>query len=233
MKLNNPSENSGGDEFYKGISSRKFPCCFFVPIDQKITPAIIWLLVFFIILSSLVMVNLMHPESSAIAAPELLPKPVYGWYVCRDLGLGPVPGVIGLRQRLKLCHPEDWVIYAYCAQPGIPVPPVRASCTRIGEITYRCGRRYQLLIEYRVLATPQQTVTTTPTLTSTSTLPSVVTVTPTFTPALSTPIRPGRPGGPGNLLQFSRLFLVEIIILLVSGTGVTWLWLQSKKTPYH
>ena len=52
-------------------------------------------------------------------------KPVNGWVVCGNLGIGPVPGVPDLRQRLKLCHDAGWVVYTYCIQPGLPVPPFR------------------------------------------------------------------------------------------------------------
>jgi len=114
------------------------------------------------------------PVTSARAAQLLSEKPISGWYVCRDLGIGIVPGVPDLRQRLQLCHDEGWIVNTYCTQPGLPVPPLGRSCTRIGEEKYSCGANYQLLREYLILATPVNTPTPNATPTQTITPPPVI-----------------------------------------------------------
>jgi hypothetical protein len=111
-------------------------------------------------------------------------KPVNGWYVCKDLGIGPVPGVTGVRQRLKLCHDGGWEITAYCINPGLPVPPVGKTCSRTSDLNYRCGAAFQHMAEDRILQTPVEPPTPTPTgtATSTPTATATETATPTSTP---------------------------------------------------
>ena len=124
------------------------------------------------------------PVTSARAAQLFAPKPVDGWVVCRDLGIGDVPGVPDPRQRLQLCHEEGWTVNTYCTQPGLPVPPLGRSCTRIGEEKYQCGANNQLLREYHILATPVNTPAPNATATQTHTPPPVIaTETQTITPS--------------------------------------------------
>jgi hypothetical protein len=176
--------------------------------------------------------GLRSPVIQAKAAPLFAPKPVYNWYVCRNLGFGYVPGVPDPRQRLKLCHETGWEVYTYCAQPGLPVPPVGRGCRRISEDTYVCGASYQRVREYRILQTPVDTPTptttqivstVTPTLTATATL----TATPTQTQAagIATPTTGSRvrPGGEGNATQLRGLILVEIGVLLLAAILGVWI----------
>jgi hypothetical protein len=142
------------------------------------------------LLTALTVIWSLHlPVTSARAAPLLSEKPVSGWYVCQDLGIGSVPGVPDLRQRFQLCHDEGWIVNTYCTQPGLPVPPLGRSCTRIGEEKYSCGTNNQLLRKYQILSTPVDTATPvdtpTPNATPTQTItppPVIATETPTNTP---------------------------------------------------
>ena len=141
-------------------------------------------------------------------------KPIEGWIVCQDLGIGPVPGLPDNRQRFILCHPSGWEVRVYCLDVGEPPPNIGRNCTRINEDTYFCGNAFQRLREYRVLVTPTDTPTPTntptntptpthtptPTTTPTPTLTSTATATSTPTrlaPVVTPPRRP-RPGGRGN-----------------------------------
>jgi hypothetical protein len=143
--------------------------------------------------------------ASAGEIPELDPeKPVYNWWVCADLGVGPVPGESEPRQRLRLCHNKGWEVKVYCLRPDLPVPPLDRTCTRVSEDTYWCGDPYQPVREYNVLQTPTNTPTSAPTNTPTSTPTNTPTNTPTSTPTNTPiPIDPTLiprtpPGGEGN-----------------------------------
>lgn len=112
-------------------------------------------------------------------------KPSSNWRVCRNLGVGPVPGLGIRRLRFRLCHSEGWEVLVYCLQPDLPAPPVGTRCSRINEDTYHCGSGLQRLREYSVAETP--TPLPTPTSPPTSTpLP----------PTPSTPTTPASPSGP-------------------------------------
>ena len=117
------------------------------------------------------------------AAMRQAEPPVDGWYVCADLGIGPVPGLPDPRQRLSLCHSGGWQVSAYCEQPDRPAPPLGEVCTRVNADTYDCGAGFQRLVEYLILATPSPTPTasTTPTTTPTVTASPTPTTTPTAT----------------------------------------------------
>jgi hypothetical protein len=170
------------------------------------------------------------PVTSAIqtnqgAALEATPseKPVNGWIVCRDLGIGPVPGLPGTRQRFVLCHPSGWEVRVYCLDTTKPPPPLGHSCTRISSNTYRCGNIYQPMREYQILVTP--TYTPTPTATQTPTFtPSptaTFTSTPTSTPTkvVVTPTRV-RPGGAGNGGPVLRTAGGAVIFLLFAAINL-------------
>ena len=176
-------------------------------------------------------------------------KPINGWYVCGNLGIGPVPGVPEPRQRLKLCHVSGWVAYTYCTQPGLPVPPMGRRCTRISDDTYRCGALYQRLREYRIVQTPVETntPTTTPTPTASSTPTITASPTPTQTasptPTLTasptmyrwiaspTPTSGPRvnPGGEGNSTMLRALIVVETSVLIISAFMGVWIMRGLKK----
>lgn len=137
------------------------------------------------LLTTLAVIWSLHlPGASARAAPLLSEKPISGWYVCQDLGIGSVPGVPDLRQRFQLCHDDGWIVNTYCTQPGLPVPPLGRSCTRIGEEKYRCGANNQLLREYQIVSTPVDTPT--PVDTATPNATSTQTFTPTSVLATET-----------------------------------------------
>lgn len=150
-----------------------------------------------------------QPKSvlAAVSLPSFqiqVTKPVDGWTVCKNLGVGPVPGVSGNRQRVQLCHPSGWVVNTYCLRPDLPVPPNGHQCRRTGEDTYNCGRNWQPLKEYKILETPTPPVSETPT--STATVTQTMTPTVTQSPS-STPIPSHRPspGGTGFRELFSQL----------------------------
>jgi len=123
----------------------------------------------------------------ASAATSLAPMPTKGWYICKDLGIGPVPGVQGVRQRLKLCHDGGWEVNVFCLEVGKPVPPMGKSCKRKENGDFSCGAVYQLLSGYRILQTPTEpaiatlTETPTPTATATATATSTAIATTTST----------------------------------------------------
>ncbi len=140
-------------------------------------------------------------ESSwLVKASEILQtKPVYNWYVCADLGIGPVPGLAGEWARFTLCHNKGWQVNAYCFQPPVPQPEIGTVCSRTSEDTYWCGNEVQMLREYQQLETPPappdtetppapptETQTPPPTLTGTpsqtGTWTATVTPTPSETP---------------------------------------------------
>ena len=115
-------------------------------------------------------------------------KPVEGWYICVDLGEGPVPGRVKPRQRFILCHPDNWETKAYCMNPDLPNPPLGTECTRISDFMYWCGNGVQPLKEY--VEPPPPTPNFTPTYTPTPT--------PTETPTpTATPTQRPNPGGLG------------------------------------
>jgi hypothetical protein len=167
-----------------------------------------------------------------MAAPLEAPKPVDGWYVCRNLGIGAVPGVPDPRQRLKLCHDSGWEVYTYCTQPGLPVPPVGRRCTRIGGDTYQCGARNQRVREYRILQTPVDTATPTATQVIISTSTPTLTPTPTGPVFAATPTQGHRvpTGGEGNAQQVQALVATEIVILLLAAIVGAWIvWRVAKR----
>lgn len=128
---------------------------------------------------------------AALAAGRLRPLlqeplPTYNWFVCGDLGVGSVPGVPGLVQRLELCHRQGWRLLAYCTEPEKPVPPLDTSCARIDADTFWCGDEFQLLREYQIAETPTPGPSETPTATPTNTPLPTETSTPTAVPS-STP----------------------------------------------
>lgn len=135
-------------------------------------------------------------------------KPINGWVVCKDLGIGPVPGLSGNKQRVRLCHAQGWKVDTYCLRPDLPVPLIGGSCVRTGADTYWCGNGLQPLKEYRI----QQVPTPTPTLTTTSTF--IPTATSTQVPTAPTqptvirypteyPTPRPKPGGLGYRQLFS------------------------------
>jgi len=161
-----------------------------------------------------------HSPAMPVKAETLVdPKPVRGWFVCRDLGIGPVPGLHDRRQRLMLCHPSGWGILTYCIQVGLPVPQVGRSCTRISEDTYRCGAGNQQVREYRTLQMPVDTPTPTNTPTQTPTPTLTPTPIPTRPVVMPTPAKPPRvpPGGEGNSAQLGGLILIELGISFLSA----------------
>lgn len=120
-----------------------------------------------------------HPAESARQAQEGLPT--YGWEVCADYGVGPVPGLGENRQRFALCHADGWKLQAYCLDPGVDAPPAGRICQRIDADRYWCGDTVQRLAEYGVIETPGPTDTPTPTASATSTSTPTATQTPTVT----------------------------------------------------
>lgn len=157
---------------------------------------------------------------SALLAPHSLQQdemPVYGWIVCADMGIGPVPGVSDPRQRFRLCHPDGWRVRVYCIQPDWLPPALGASCSRYNDTDFFCGQNIQNLRIYQVLDTPTPTPTFTPTATNTPvpTATSLPTQTPTNTPVIPSPlptrfVRP-QAGGLGfrdllGLNQLARLW---------------------------
>lgn len=110
-------------------------------------------------------------------------KPVNNWRVCRDLGVGNVPGLGIQRQRFRLCHSQGWEVLVYCLEPNLPAPAVGTRCTRTNANTYWCGNGIQNLREYSVQETPPAISTPTPVPTNTPTLaPTQTPTVPTRTP---------------------------------------------------
>ncbi len=185
------------------------------------------------------------------ASVILAPKPVNNWYVCANLGIGPVPGLPDPRQRFKVCHDSGWEIYAYCIEPNIPAPSLGTICSLINDQTFFCGAGVQSLREYRILQTPAagtgtpsitpsptatNTATPTPTLTPTYT----ATPTPTFTATPSTTPTPfnsttpraprPHPGGLGNLANWHRmLIMLGVGLLLLAGAILSLLLVRNGK----
>jgi hypothetical protein len=162
------------------------------------------------------MAALSEPVAGALAAASRQDElPTYNWYVCGDLGVGSVPGLPGVYQRLELCHRQGWLVLAYCIEPQKPPPPMDTVCARINVDTFWCGDEYQLLRTYDIHETPTPspedtataipsptptatrtqtpsptvtfTATSTATATATATATSTVTSTTTFTPSATLP----------------------------------------------
>ena len=106
--------------------------------------------------------------------------PEFGWTVCADLGVGPVPGLGEYRQRFDLCNGAGWRIQAYCLDPGVEAPATGTICSLTGGVIW-CGENVQKLKEYLIIETPLPTATETVTLTATST--NTPTATPSQTPS--------------------------------------------------
>ncbi len=170
----------------------------------------------FVILTAWYAVQAVVPANIPSAyAQNSTNKPIDGWIVCRDLGVGAVPGLDEVRQRFKLCHPTGWEVLTYCLKPGLPPPSVGASCTRTGEVTYWCGRGIQPVKEYTIVQIPTDTppppiATLTPATPPPSTQP---TITPEEKPTQPVPLQPTRrppPGGPdldqwlGSIFEFKN-----------------------------
>jgi hypothetical protein len=176
---------------------------------------------------------------SGRASAVLAPKPINNWYVCTNLGIGPVPGLPDPRQRFKVCHDSGWEVYAYCIEPNVPAPSIGTVCTLINDQTFFCGAGVQSLREYRILQTPAAgtgtpsvtpsptatntaiptpTNTTTPTPTNTATLTASPTPFNNTTPHAPPTPRP-HPGGPGNLPAWQRMLgmLGVGLLLMVSA----------------
>lgn len=144
-----------------------------------------------LVLAASLLMILQHAGGVRAAPLQQVTPPRYNWYVCEDLGVGSVPGVPGLYQRMRLCHRQGWQVLAYCIEPDIPPPPLNTICARISTDTYWCGDLFQLLREYAQEETPTpaptDTQTPVPTQTGTSTptstpLPSA-TASPSVTPS--------------------------------------------------
>jgi hypothetical protein len=203
---------------------------------KRLTGIALIMLIFAGLVLTAGLVHSISPSSHSQQVSIILAtKPVNNWYVCADLGIGPVPGLPDPRQRFKVCQDSGWEIYAYCIQPNIPAPTLGTVCTLINDQTLFCGAGVQSLREYRILQTPAAvtetptltpspaatntvtptptstaTLTPTPTPTSTATLTSTNTPTNTATPLISaTPRVAGtprpRPGGEGNLSEWHRM----------------------------
>lgn len=199
-------------------------------ISQRFSGSLAGLGLSVLIVFLAVLWNLQQPTVPALAAQLEAQQPVSGWTVCRDLGIGSVPGAPDWRQRLRLCHPEGWKVNAYCTQPELPAPPLGKACTRTGEDTFKCGAKYQLLRVYRLQQTPEATPTPSPTftveftptasLTPTASVMPVITRTPTIVVTKAQPPRPPT-GGEGNAAQVHTLIFVETgIFLLATGVGL-------------
>ncbi len=158
-----------------------------------------------------------NPVSAAPHVPINLlqiEKPVDNWIVCRDLGVGDVPGLPQPRQRVQLCHEQGWRVNTYCLRPEAPVPLVGTRCQRINENTYWCGNGLQPLREYRIVDQPPETPT--PTATSVFVNPPPDSSKRTATPD---PFLPATGEPPANRIDwlewvFPGIFLVVIAVLI-------------------
>jgi hypothetical protein len=159
----------------------------------------------------------------AVLAPDA--KPAKGWVICKNLGIGPVPGLLDSRQRFKLCHPSGWEVKTYCTFPNYPAPRLGATCTRSGDL-YTCGSGVQQLREYGLIATPPASTATPPVATATPIATATPSLTATTTPAAptpgsptSTPVHRPRPGGPGNTEDIAIFLVLEGVIIVLVGAG--------------
>lgn len=176
-------------------------------------------------------------------------KPVNNWRVCRDLGVGPVPGLSSPRQRFRLCHSQGWEVVAYCLDPGLAAPAVGETCTRTSATTYSCGSGLQRLREYAVVETPsppRRTVVVPPP----SPLPTSTPVPPTQAPPTATsrppaapspspsspsgptqpsrptqPGKPSKPGAPRHPAGGRGNFDLRSIL--------AWVWVAPTATPFQ
>ena len=124
----------------------------------------------------------------AIAVPKNnIQMPKYGWYVCQDLGVGPIPDA-NPAQRFILCHLGGWELFTYCIDQTKPSPPIGTICEYIGDDTFWCVDPYQPLKIIEISTTPTPTMTPSSTLTVTPTFTTTPTHTPTQT-VTSTPTR--------------------------------------------
>ena len=129
-------------------------------------------------------------KASAFPLPlEMLPisisadaMPIDGWVVCEDLGVGQVPGVSGVVQRMMMCNGSGWRISAYCIEPAKPAPPLNQICSMVNATDFWCGDMVQMFRQLRVIQTPQATSTAIPTATETPSPTPTPTSTPTLTP---------------------------------------------------
>ena len=171
------------------------------------------------------------PAARVYQVAEDLPS--RNWRVCRDLGIGNVPGV-GQRQRVKLCHPSGYAVRAYCINPGAPVPPLGTTCTLGSNNVFSCGSGLQALRLYTIVATPQATGTPEVTLTPlpTATLTPTATNTPVSPQASATPRgrenRRPRPGGGSNTWLAGGAALAAGAGLLLGGVWLTLYAMQRK-----
>jgi len=183
-----------------------------------------------ILIPFLLLLLLLFPSSSAVASPpaqQVLPPE--GWQLCSDLGMVTIPG-IGDRQLFQMCQGEGWEVQAYCLDPGMPIPPIGATCSLLGGDTFWCGDGIQQLQLFQIIETPvPSTSTPTPTLTPTPTPTSVQTTQPAPTAAPETPVPtlPSRPtpGGPGNGSVFLFLGSLAAGLILAGAAGLS-RWLQ-------
>ena len=127
----------------------------------------------------------------AFAEPKTyFSMPQYGWYICQDLGIGPIPDV-SPAQRFVLCHPGGWTLNAYCLDQNKPSPPTGTICELVDGDTFWCEEPYQPLKIWEISTTPTPTMTPsststhTPTTTQTNTSTHTPTVTLTNTPTLT------------------------------------------------
>ncbi len=177
------------------------------PMSRFLRPAALSLLPAALLAAALFF---LQPAASlpALGQAEL---PIYGWTVCGDAGIGPVPGV-GNVQRVDLCQGSGWEVRAYCLDPGKPVPAVGTVCSMVNSTDFWCGDSVQQLREFQILQTPAPP-TPAPSATPITPQPSLTPQPPTATSAPPTPNAPApsatpqptlfvrpRPGGPGNLL---------------------------------
>ena len=160
-------------------------------------------------------------------------KPEHNWRVCRDLGIGAVPGLDIRRQRFRLCHSEGWEVLAYCQQPNLPAPAVGTRCSRISSNTFFCGSGIQRLREYSVQETPSPAPSPTPLPSSTPTPTTPVATSPphqvTKPPSQrqSTPRAPA--GGRGNF-DLGYLFGLD---WLSKPTSTPFQPLRRTPTPFQ
>jgi hypothetical protein len=145
--------------------------------------------------------------------------PTYGWRVCKDLGIGTVPGLTGTHARFQVCTGNGWKVNGYCTQPELPGPAVETYCSLTSKGLFWCGDTVQLIRPYAVLAAPAPTAvpteTSTPTDTATSTPTETSTPTPTDT---STPTPTEENGGIGGMGSPEEITLTALYSAELQGT---------------
>lgn len=159
--------------------------------------------------------------------------PKYGWIVCEDLGIGPVPGY-GNQHRLRLCNQSNWEVLAFCLQPGRTTPPIGTVCSMTTHEIFWCVGDVQRLKLYETIIeptpTPTMTITTTAIPTYTSTPTEIPTEPPTLTPTsiqtiTITPTSRDRLGGNVNVETTeigSLLFGIFVIICGITTALIDW-----------